>query len=40
VILVGLPLYVICLFSLTVFNILSLVSVLVLMIICPGVLLF
>jgi hypothetical protein len=37
VILVGLPLYVICFFSLTAFNILSLVSVLVvLMIICHG----
>jgi hypothetical protein len=41
VILMGLPLYVICFFSLTAFNILSLVSVLVvLMIICCGVVLF
>jgi hypothetical protein len=37
----GLPLYVICFFSLTAFNILSLVSVLVvLVIICHGVVLF
>jgi hypothetical protein len=41
VILMDLPLYVICFFSLTVFNILSLFSVLfVLMIICHGVVLF
>jgi hypothetical protein len=41
VILMGLPLYVICVFSLTAFNILSLFSVLVvLMIICHGVVLF
>jgi hypothetical protein len=40
VILMSLPLYVICFFSLTAFNILSLVSVLVvLMIICHGVIL-
>jgi hypothetical protein len=37
----GLPLYVTCFFSLTAFNILSLVSVLVvLMIICCGIVLF
>jgi hypothetical protein len=41
VILMGLPLYFICFFSLTAFNILSLVSVLiVLMIICRGLVLF
>jgi hypothetical protein len=41
VILMGLPLYVICFFFLTAFNILSLVSVLVvLMIICHAVVLF
>jgi hypothetical protein len=40
VILMGLSLYVICFFSLTGFNILSLVSVLILMIICHGVVLF
>jgi hypothetical protein len=40
VILLGLPLYVICFFSLKAFNILSLVSVLVVMIICCGVVLF
>jgi hypothetical protein len=39
-ILMGLPLYVTCFFSLTTFNVLSLVSVLVLMIICCGVVLF
>jgi hypothetical protein len=41
VILIGLPLYVICIFFLTALNILSLFSVLVvLMIICHGVFLF
>jgi hypothetical protein len=41
VILICLPLYVICFFSLTAFNILTLVSVLVvLMVICHGVVLF
>jgi hypothetical protein len=41
VILMGLPFYVICFFSLTAFNILSLVSELVvLMMICRGVVLF
>jgi hypothetical protein len=41
VILMGLPLYVICFFSLTTFNILSLVSVfVVLMMICHVVVLF
>jgi hypothetical protein len=40
VILMGLPLYIICFFSLTALNSFSLVSVLVLMIICHGVVLF
>jgi hypothetical protein len=40
VILMGLPLYVICFFSLTAFNILSLVSVFVVLITCHGVVLF
>jgi hypothetical protein len=40
VILMGLPLYVICFLSLTAFNILSLFSVVVVLMICSGVVLF